>query len=197
MNYKILFVVLISFSSVLFADGLKNSLTNMLSEEPSNSSISLHKPISHKKKLKKHSSRSVVAVVNRHKIIKKEADKHLKKRTQGQIKNYDLLPLAQRKKLIEEMAVPILVKAKAKKQLSLLEKKAVYSRAWMQKKAQKIKVKNSELKKFYSALKLQATQAKQLDKLPSFSLLKDRLKSQLIEKKLVEKLMENVKIKVF
>jgi len=67
----------------------------------------------------------------------------------------------------------------------------------MQKKAQKIKVKNSELKKFYSALKLQATQAKQLDKLPSFSLLKDRLKSQLIEKKLVEKLMENVKIKVF
>ena len=201
MIYRVLFVILMGCSSFLFADGLKNSLSSMLDETPSSGLVNLNQPAPvkkvHKKRLKKHKSRATVATINRHKIIKREVDKYLKTRTGGKIKNYDLLPLVQRKKLIEEMAIPILVKARAKKRLSLMEKKAVYSRAWVEKKSQKIKIKNTELKKFYSALKEQAKQANQLKKLPSFSALKERLKGQLIEKKLIGKLMENVKIKVF
>ena len=194
---KTLFIFIVGCSTLLFADGLKNSLSNMLNEEESNPLVNFDQRTPVQKKLKKHRSKSVVATVNKHKILKREADKHLKARTQGQISNYDLLPLAQRKKLIEEMSIPLLAKDRAKKELSLVEKKAIYSQLWMQKKVQKIKITEKEIVDFYAILKEEAKKRNQLDKLPLFTAIKDRLKMQLIEKKIVEKIMENVKIKIF
>lgn len=195
--YKRIFIAILGSTLFLFSDGLSSSLNSMLDEEPSDI-LSLEQTIKPKTpKLKKHSKKATVATVNGHKIRKREADKHLSTRTGGKLKDYDGLPLEQRKKLIEEMAIPMLAKKKAKKSLSLMDKKAIYGRIWIQKKSRSIKISKKELEAFYTLLKAQAKQENKLEQLADFSVLKERLRTQLVEKKIIDELMENVKIKVY
>ena len=66
--------------SPLSADALKNSLTNMLNEKETSSMVDLGsinlngKPKPVQQVIKSRSSKAVIATVNGHKIIKKEAD---------------------------------------------------------------------------------------------------------------------------
>ena len=92
------------------ADALKNSLTNMLNEKDTSPSMvnlsnlninGKSEPV--QQEIKTRSSKAVVATVNGHKILKKEADAHLKKRTQGKMSNFDHLPKKQRLRHIQEM----------------------------------------------------------------------------------------------
>ncbi len=182
------------------ADDLKNSLTNMLNEQDSPSMVNLgninldEKPVPKIKKTR--SSNAVIATVNGHKIIKKDADAYLKQRTQGKITDFDYLPPNQRSRLIQELALPVIVLDTAKKELSEEEKQAVYSRTWMQKEALKIKITDEQALALYNQLKQQSQENNATGNIPPFESIKDKLKIQMIEKTLIGKLMEDVEIKV-
>ena len=182
------------------ADDLKNSLTNMLNEQDSPSMVNLSninldaKPV--QKIRKTRSSKAVIATVNGHKIIKKDADAYLKQRTQGKVTDFDYLPPAQRSRLIQELALPVIVLDAAKKELSEVEKEAVYTRMWMQKEARKIKITDEQAMQVYNQLKQQAQENNATGNIPPFESIKDKLKIQMIEKTLIGKLMKDVEIKV-
>lgn len=186
--------------STLCADELKNSLTNMLNKPDTSgmvdlSSINLNGKA--KPRLpKKRSSNAVVATVNGHKIIKKDADAYLKQRTQGKVADFDSLPPEQRPRLIQELALPILAADAAKKELSSEEKQAVYTRTWTQKEALKIQISDDDVIEVYNQLKKQSQENNATQEMPPFDRIKDRLKLQMIEKSLIERLMKNVEIKV-
>lgn len=180
------------------ADDLKNSLTNMLNTQETSGMVDLGnlnldaKPV----KKKARSGKTVIATVNGHKIIKKEADTHLKQRTQGKVSDFDRLPPEQRSILIQELALPIIVQDRAKKELSDEEKEAVYTRAWMQKEARKMEITDEQALSVYDQLKQQAQENNTTGNIPPFETIKAQLKVQIIEKTIVEKLMKNVEIKV-
>ncbi|MCO4845789.1 MAG: hypothetical protein KC427_07195 [Sulfurovum sp.] len=180
------------------ADALKNSLTNMLNTKETSGMVDLGsinldaKPV--KKKVR--SSKTVIATVNGHKIIKKEADAYLTQRTQGKVKDFDHLPSKQRQRLIQELALPVMVLDHAQKELSEEEKQAVYTRTWMQKEARKINVTDEQALTVYNQLKQQVQDNNATGNIPPFESIKDKLKVQIIEKTLVEKLIKDAKIEV-
>lgn len=198
---KIFMGVGVSFALMITsvsADDLKNSLTDMLNTKETSGVVDLGninldaKP----KQPKTRSSKAVIATVNGHKIIKKEADGYLKQRTQGKVTNFDHLPPEQRPRLIQELALPIIVSDAAQKELSEEEKQAVYTRTWVQKEARKINVTDEEAMAVYNQLKQQAQENNATQNIPPFESVKDKLKIQIIEKTLVDKLMKDAKIEV-
>lgn len=180
------------------ADDLKNSLTNMLNTKETSGMVDLGNINLDAKPVKKNvrSDKTVIATVNGHKIIKKEADNYLKQRTQGKITNFDHLPPEQRSRLIQELALPVMVLDNAQKELSEEEKQAVYTRTWMQKEARKINITDEQALTVYNQLKQEAQENNATGNIPPFDAIKDKLKVQIIEKTMVEKLMKNVDIKV-
>ena len=200
---KFLMVLGVSFGLVvnsLSADGLTNNLNNMLNKKDTTPMVDLSnlnvnaKPIP--PKVKTRSSRAVVATVNGHKIIKRDADKYLKERTKGKVKNFDILPTKQRKRLLQEMSIPTLASDAAKKELSEQEKLAISTRVWMQKESNKIKVSDAQIKEIYNQMLERAKAAQNNKPIPSFDSIKDRMKMQIVEKQIVSKLMKDVKIKI-
>ena len=204
---KYLVVLSLSFGLVVntvSADALKNSLTNMLNEKDTSPSMVNFgnldingKPKPVQKVRKTRSSKAVVATVNGHKILKKEADGHLKKRTQGKMSNFDFLPKKQRLRLIQEMSLPVIALDTAKKELSQKEKEAILSRIWMQKEASKIKITDEQVKGLYDQLKQRSEENNETKKIPPFESIKDRMKLQMIDKQMVGNIMKNVEIKVY
>ncbi len=198
---KIFMGVGVSFSLMMTsvsADDLKNSLTDMLKTKETSGMVNLGninldaKP----KQPKTRSSKAVIATVKGHKIIKKEADSYLDQRTQGKVTNFDHLPPEQRSRLIQELALPMMVLDAAQKELSEEEKQAVYTRAWMQKEARKINVTDEQALTVYNQLKQQAQENNATQNIPPFESIKDKLKIQIIEKTLVDKLIKDAKIEV-
>lgn len=189
--------------SSVSADALKNSLTNMLNEKDTSPSMvnlsnlninGKSKPV--QQEIKTRSSKAVVATVNGHKILKKEADAHLKKRTQGKMSNFDHLPKKQRLRLIQEMSLPVLALDSAQKELSDEEKEAVYSRLWMQKEVLKIKITDEQVKKVYDQLKQRSEENNATTQIPTFESVKDKMKLQMKDKQMVGNLMKDAEIKV-
>ena len=180
------------------ADDLKNSLTNMLNTKETSGMVNLSnlnldaKP----KQPKTRSAKTVIATVNGHKIIKKDADAYLKQVTQGKVTNFDKIPPKQRSRLIQDLAFPVLVLDSAKKELSEVEKEAVYTRTWMQKEALKIKITDDQALEVYNQLKKQSQENNATGNIPPFDTIKDKLKLQMIEKTLLGRLMKDAKITV-
>ena len=202
MNMRKTFMLLgVSLGLVIntaYADDLKNSLTNMLNTNETPGMVDLGnlnldaKPV----KKKSRSDKTVIATVNGQKILKGEADSYLKQRTQGKVTNFDALPPEQRSRLIQELALPVIVLDAAKKELSEEEKQAVYTRAWMQKEARNINITDEQALAVYNQLKQQAEDNNATGSIPPFESIKDKLKIQMIEKTLVERLTKDAKITV-
>ena len=188
------------FAPSVSADGLTNNLNNMLNKKETTPMVDLSnlninaKPV--QPKVKTRSSKAVVATVNGHKIIKKDADAYLKKRTQGKVKNFDILPKKQRVRLLQEMSISTLASDAAKKELSEQEKLAITTRVWMQKEALEIKVTDEQVKEIYDQMEQRAKDANSTKPIPSFDSIKDRMKMQIVEKQIVGKLMKGVDIKI-
>ncbi len=184
--------------STASADDLKNSLTNMLNTKDTSGMVDLGninldaKPV----KTKVRSDKTVIATVNGQNIIKKDADAYLNQRTQGKVKDYDSLPPKQRSRLVNELALPVIVLEAAKKELSEEEKQAVYTRTWSQKEALKIKISDEQALEVYNQLKKQSEESNATDQMPPFESIKERLKMQMIEKSLIGRLMKDAKITV-
>lgn len=183
--------------SAASADDLKNSLTSILNEKESPSmvdlgNINLNKPI----RPKTRSGETILVTVNGQKILKKDADNYLKQRTQGKVTDFDKLAPDQRSRLLQELALPVVVLDTAKKELSEIEKQAVYTRAWMQKEARKINITDEQTLTVYNQLKQQSKDNNATREIPPFETIKDKLKLQILEKTLIEKLMKDAKIEV-
>jgi len=184
------------------ADALKNSLTNIMNEKDTPFMVDLGninlnaKPRPVKKVRKTRSAKAVVATVNGHKILKKETDAYLSQRTGGKVKNFDNIPANQKTRLIQEMSLPILVADAANKGLSDVEKEAIYTRIWMQKEAMKTKISDDQVLEVYNQISQEAKDNNNTANIPEFDAIKDKLRIQMIEKTIVGKLMENIKIEV-
>ena len=189
-------------STSLSADALKNSLTNIMKTDDSTqmvdlSNISLNaKPRPVKKVRKNRSSNTVIGTVNKHKILKKDADRYLTQRTKGKITNSDSIPPKQRKMLIQELALPLLAMDAAKNELTPLEKETVFNRTWMQKEARKMQIKDDEVRVIYDQLKQKSIDNNDTRTIPAFEAIKNRLKMQMVEKSIMGKLMKDVNITV-
>lgn len=188
--------------SPVSADALKNSLTNMLNEKETSSMVDLGninlngkpKPVQQVRKTR--SVNAVIATVNGHKMIKKQADDYLKKRTQGKVANFDAIAPEQQKRLVYELSLPILVLDAAKKELNDLEKQAIYTRTWMKKQALRTTITDEQALVAYNQITKQAQENNATAPVPPFESVKDKLKLQMMEKAIVGKLMKDVEIKV-
>lgn len=200
------FMIVTSVSMGLFmgsvsADALKNSLTNIMKKDDSAQMVDLGninlnaKPKPMKRIIKNRPPQTVVGIVNNHKIIKKDADAYLVQRTQGKITNYDAIPVEQQKMLLQEIGLPYMAYDAAQKELTTLEKETVLNRLWMQKEARNIDVTDDEVRMIYNQLKQQSIDNNSTS-IPEFEAIKDRLRMQIIEKKMITKLMKNIEIKV-
>jgi hypothetical protein len=187
--------------SPLCADQLKESLSGLLKKkEETPSMVNLDglnlngkvKPIIPKTR----SSKAVIAVVDGHKIIKKEADAYLKQRTKGKVTDFDLLPKEQRLALVKELVLPQLLTAKAKKELTEEQKDALISRAWMQNAVAESDIPEEQLKAAYEKIKAQAKAKSALQQVPPFEKIRDRIKMQVAEQQIVGQLLRGVDIKV-
>lgn len=189
-------------SSVAYADALKNSLTNIMNTDDSVSMVDLDnlnlnkkaKPV--KKVIKNRPANTVVGTVNGHQVIKKDADAYLLQRTQGKISNYDSMAVKQQKMLLQEIGLPYLAYDAAVKELTHLEKETILNRTWMQKEAQKIQIKDDEVFVVYDNIRQQSLDANSTKPIPKFEEIKERLRMQMIEKQMMMKLMQGVKIEV-
>jgi len=180
------------------ADALKSVLSKKLHTEESMpgmvnlDALNAPKPV----KPKSRSPKAVVAVANGHKITKKEADAYLSKRTKGKVSDFDLLPKKQRIALIKEMSLPTLLSAMAKKEISKEEKSTVLSRAWMGKKMKEVKVSDAELEAAYNKLKAEAKAKSALEQIPPYETIKERLKMQIAQQRVLGDLMKGASIRV-
>jgi len=183
------------------ADQLKDSLHGLLKKkEEMPSMVNLNgldlngkaKPIVPKTR----SSKAVIATVNGHKIIKKEADSYLKQRTKGKVTDFDLLPKEQRLALVKELSLPILLTEEAKKGLTEEQKDTLISRAWMQQAIAQSSIPEEQLKAAYEKIKAQAKAKSALQQVPPFEKIKDRIRMQVAEQQIVGQLLRGVNIKV-
>jgi hypothetical protein len=124
-----------------------------------------------------------------------EANKALNAVTKGKM-TWDQLPDDGKKQLIQMMAPAKLVAAKSKLDLSKKEKEAALASFWMQKNISKTKVTDKEAKTAYTKMKKAAKKAKSKQKIPAFDTVKNQIKMQLAQEKVVGKLMKSAKIKV-
>ncbi len=187
------------FVSTLPADHLKDCLADMVHKKDTMPGMvdlsSLDRPAPQLNKSRP--SNAVIAIVNGTKIRKKEADAYLKKVTKGKVSDFDLLPKAQRLRLVKDLALPIVMADAAKKDLSQKEKEGALVGMWMRKQASKVSVPDSEVKAFYDQLKQKAEQRNDPTKIiPPFDSIKHKMKSQMVEKKIMDGLMKNVEIEV-
>lgn len=138
---------------------------------------------------------TAAATVNGMTITVEEANTALNTLTKGKM-TWEKLPEDGKKQLIEMMAPAKLVAAESKKSLSDKEKEAALAGFWMQKKMATTEVTDKEAQDAYNKMKKAAEEAKSTQKIPEFDAVKNNIKMQLAQEKVVAQLMKNAKIKV-
>lgn len=148
------------------------------------------------KNVKSRPDTAIVATVNGVNIMKKEADNFLKRVTSGRAKDFDRLDDKQRYVLIEDLAKPIVLKEAADENLTNEEKNAIFKQLWLSKQRESIDVTNEEMLALYEAKKAKALVANPNAEIPAYISLGKALKNEIIEKKIMKKLMNNVQIDI-
>ncbi|MDM5262799.1 hypothetical protein PF327_01175 [Sulfurovum sp. XTW-4] len=138
---------------------------------------------------------TAAGTVNGITITVEEANSALNTLTKGQ-KTWEKLTAAEKKQLIEMMAPAKLVAAESKKSLSDKEKEAALAGFWMQKKMATTEVTDKEAEDAYNKMKKAAEDAKSTQTIPPFDAVKNNIKMQLAQEKVVTQLMKNANIKI-
>ena len=133
---------------------------------------------------------SVIGTVDGMPIYKSEAENAVKVLTKGKT-TYDKLKPEEKKQLVTMLAPGKLVEKAAKKELNEKEKNAAMSAMWMQKKMAAITVSDSEAKTVYEKIK---AASKDKSKVPAFDKVKETIKMQIKQDKVVKSLMSGAKI---
>jgi len=138
---------------------------------------------------------TAAGTVNGMTITVEEANSALNSLTKGKM-TWDKLPADGKKQLIEMMAPAKLVAAESKKSLTDKEKEAALAGFWMQKKMAATEVTDKEAQDAYNKMKKSAEDANSTQKIPPFEAVKNNIKMQLAQEKVVTQLMKNAKIEV-
>lgn len=142
-----------------------------------------------------YASAATAGTVNGMEITVEEANTALKTLTQGKM-TWDKLPEDGKKQLIEMMAPAKLVAVEAKKALTEKEKDAALAGFWMQKKISTTPITDKEAQEAYDKMKKMAQEANSTKKIPEFDAVKNSIKMQLSQEKVVAELMKNAKIQL-
>ncbi len=192
-------VATLLMSTNLVADALKNSL--MSAGEKDTPMVNLDNIKATKTATKKETKRpddAVVATINGQDVIKEQTDQYLALRTQGHATDFDKLNKEQKLALVKEMSVPLLATTKALQELSTEEKNAAISKFWMQKKIATTEIDDKEAKKAYDKIKTmsekEAKKSKKEVKIPPFEEVKQQLKMQIAQEKVIEALVKEGKV---
>lgn len=138
---------------------------------------------------------ATAGTVNGMTITVEEANNALNTLTKGKM-TWEKLPADGKKQLIEMMAPAKLVAAESKKSLTDKEKEAALAGFWMQKKMATTEVTDKEAEDAYNNMKKAAKEAKSTQEIPAFDAVKNSIKMQLAQEKVVAQLMKNAKINV-
>ena len=138
---------------------------------------------------------TAAGTVNGMTITVEEANSALNTITKG-AKTWGKLTADEKKQLIQMMAPAKLVAAESKKSLTDKEREAALAGYWMQKKMATTAVTDKEAEDAYNKMKKAAKEAKSTQKIPAFDAVKNNIKMQLAQEKVVGELMKNAKIKV-
>ncbi len=138
---------------------------------------------------------TAAGTVNGITITVEEANSALNKITNGQ-KTWEKLTADEKKQLIQMMAPAKLVAAESKKSLTDKEREAALAGYWMQKKMATTEVTDKEAQDAYDKMKKAAEDAKSTQKIPPFDAVKNNIKMQLAQEKVVGQLMKNANIKI-
>jgi hypothetical protein len=137
-------------------------------------------------------SAKVIGTVNGYSITEKEANQLLKVLTKGKVKYSQLSP-KDKKEIVKRLAVDKLVIKTAYRQLSKKERDYIIANAWMAKKIRNVKVSDKEVRDAYNKNK---KLFKKNGKIVPFKKVKNIIRIQLKQKKVVDKLMKKAKIVV-
>jgi len=132
----------------------------------------------------------VIGSVNGYSITEKEANNLLKVLTHGKVKYAQLRPKDKRE-IVKRLAVDKLVIKTAYRSLSKKERDFVIANAYMAKKTRGIKVSTAEAKAAYNKNK---ALFKKNGKVIPFSKVKNLIKMQLKQKKVIDRMMKKAKI---
>ncbi|MCF6244050.1 MAG: hypothetical protein L3J43_03325 [Sulfurovum sp.] len=139
---------------------------------------------------------AIIATVNGVDVIKKEADDFLNKMTAGRVNDFDKLDEKQQKLLMNDLAKPIVLKLVVENNLTVEEKDAVLRQVWLDKEKAAIDVSSNEMLALYEEKKKKSLAANPNAVIPEYLTIGRQLKSEMIEKKISQKLMHNVKIEI-
>jgi hypothetical protein len=148
------------------------------------------------KHFKSRPKETIIATVNEHNITKGEADNYIAQVTQGNIKDFDRLDEKQKSVVIQDLVRPVLLANEAQNNMTEEEKALLFRQVWIDKQMAKTEVSNEEMLAFYESMKKETLAKNPNAKIPPYISLGDRLKKQVLEKKIIEKLMKGVEIVV-
>jgi len=140
-----------------------------------------------------YASAATAGTVNGMEITVEEANMALNTLTKGKM-TWEKLPEDGKKQLIEMMAPAKLVAVEAKKSLTEKEKDAALAGFWMQKKISTTPITDKEAQEAYDKMKKVAQEANSTQKIPEFNAVKNSIKMQLSQEKVVAELVKNAKI---
>jgi len=138
---------------------------------------------------------TAAGTVNGKTITVEEANSVLNTLSNGKM-TWEKLPAEGKKQLLERMALEKLASAESKKSLTDKEKEAAIATYWMQKKMATTEVTDKEAQDAYNKMKKAAEEAKSTQNIPPFDAVKNNIKMQLAQQKVVVELMKNAKIQV-
>jgi hypothetical protein len=140
-------------------------------------------------------SSDVVGTVDGINITKSEANKFLVAITPKgkEAMTFDKLEKNQKDSIVKNLAPGILIKTKAQKEITGEEKEQLIANYWMQKKMADMKATDKEAQDIYTKnKKMYVKDKKQLE----FKDVKDFIKMQIKQKKLIDSVMEKAKVVV-
>lgn len=148
------------------------------------------------KNKKRRPANTVIATVNGVNLFKKEADSFLKRMTSGRVKDFDMLDKKQQKLLIIDLARPIVLKTIVENNLTIEEKDGIVRQVWLDKQNRSIEVTNDEMLALYEEKKTKALAINPNAVIPRYMSIGSQLKGEIIEKKITQGLMKDVKIEI-
>jgi hypothetical protein len=133
---------------------------------------------------------SAIGSVNGMPIYKSEAENAVKMLTGGK-QTYDKLTPEQKKQVVSIIAPSKLIAKFAKSELSQKEQDVALSALWMQKKAASMSATDAEAKTVYDKIK---AASKDQSKVPAFEKVKESIKAQIKQDKVIKSVMQNAKV---
>ena len=124
-----------------------------------------------------------------------EANQMLKNAREGK-QEWSKLTADEKKQLIQMMAVGKLIAVESQKGLTQQEKDVALSTYWMQKKISTTPITDQEAQTAYDKVKEAAKKAKSKQEMPAFEAVKNNIKMQLAQEKVVGELIKSAKIEV-